>query len=301
MKKSRIYLALLVLGTAFWGISFPLVKEGISIVHPFSFLMYRFLLAALVLSILFFKQVKQINWQTVKYGVWVGIPLLLAILLQTIGLQYTSSANASFISGMDVLLIPLLKFFVFRKSIKPKTWLACTMALAGLYVIAMAAAGSGFNKGDMYALAGAIAFAAYVLLVGKYNRKVETISLVIVQLYTCTIVYAVLAFMTVDVRHLVLPMDWSVWKAVLFTGIFATAYMYGIQNVSQKYIEEEKVALTYLCEPIFATLAAYILIAEPITARTIIGGSLILLSMFIAEYKFKYIPFLRARESKAHQ
>lgn len=54
MKKSRIYLALLVLGTAFWGISFPLVKEGISIVHPFSFLMYRFLLAALVLSVLFF-------------------------------------------------------------------------------------------------------------------------------------------------------------------------------------------------------------------------------------------------------
>nr|WP_297168044.1 DMT family transporter [uncultured Dysgonomonas sp.] len=300
MKKSRIYLALLVLGTAFWGISFPLVKEGISIVHPFSFLMYRFLLAALVLSVLFFKQVQQINWQTVKYGVWVGIPLLLAILLQTIGLQYTSSANASFISGMDVMLIPILKFFVFRKSIKPKTWLACTMALIGLYVIAMASAGSGFNRGDMYALGGAIAFAAYVLLVGKYNRKVETISLVIVQLYTCTIVYAVLAFMTVDVNHLVLPMDWNVWRAVLFTGIFATAYMYGMQNVSQKYIEEEKVALTYLCEPIFATMAAYILISEPITMRTVIGGGLILLSMFISEYRFKYIPFLNTAD-KVHQ
>ncbi|MBD8347235.1 DMT family transporter [Dysgonomonas sp. HGC4] len=299
MKKSRIYLGLLVLGTAFWGISFPLVKEGISIVHPFSFLMYRFLLAALVLSILFFKQLKQINWQTIKYGVWVGIPLLLAILLQTIGLQYTSSANASFISGMDVLLIPILKFCVFRKSIKPKTWLACTMALAGLYVIAMASAGSGFNRGDMYAVGGAIAFAAYVLMVGKYNNKVETILLVIVQLYTCTIVYAVLAFATVDFSHMALPMDWNVWKAVLFTGIFATAYMYGIQNVSQKYIEEEKVALTYLCEPVFATLAAYVLISEPITIRTIIGGGLILLSMFISEYRFKYIPFLRTAD-KVH-
>lgn len=300
MKKSRIYLALLVLGTAFWGISFPLVKEGISVVHPFSFLMYRFLLAALVLSILFFKQVRLINRDTVKYGVLVGIPLLLAILLQTIGLQYTSSSNASFISGMDVLLIPILKFFVFRKSIKPKTWLACTMALIGLYVIAMTSTGNSLNRGDAYALAGAIAFAVYVLLVGKYNRKVETISLVLVQLYTCATICVLLAFSTVDVNHLALPMDWNVWRAVLFTGIFATAYMYGMQNVSQKYIEEEKVALTYLCEPVFATIAAYVLISEPITIRTIIGGSLILLSMFISEYRFKRIPFLSTIK-KVHQ
>lgn len=287
MKKSRIYLALLVMGTAFWGISFPLVKDGLNVVHPYSFLLYRFILAALVLSILFFNQLKRINLQTVKYGMLVGVPLFVAILLQTIGLQYTSSSNASFISGMDVMLIPILKMFIFKKSVKPQIWIACSIALAGLYIIAMNSGSNGFNQGDLYVLAGAVAFGCYVLLVGKYNTKADTISMVIVQLYTCAVAYAVLVISTLGTEQLILPADTSVWKAVLFTGILATAYMYGIQNVSQKFIEEEKVALTYLCEPIFAVIAAYFLIQESITVYTVIGGLCILSAMFISEYNFK--------------
>ncbi len=71
--------------------------------------------------------------------------------------------------------------------------------------------------------------------------------------------------------------------------------MYCIQNIAQKYIEDEKVALTYLCEPIFATIAAYLLINEDITIRTILGGSLIILALFISEYKFKSLTLLREK------
>lgn len=287
MKKSRIYLALLVMGTAFWGISFPLVKDGLHIVHPYSFLLYRFCLAAIVLSVLFFNHLKRINLQTVKYGILVGIPLFLAILLQTVGLQYTSSANASFISGMDVLLIPVLKLFIFRRPVKLKTWIASSVALVGLYIIAMSSESGGFNIGDCYVLGGAFAFGCYVLLVGKYTDRVETMSMVIVQLYTCTIAYAILVVSTLGTNELVLPADNSVWKAVLFTGVLATAYMYGIQNISQRFIEEEKIALTYLFEPVFAVIAAYFLINESITLYTVIGGLCILIAMFISEFSFK--------------
>lgn len=287
MKKSRIYLALLVMGTAFWGISFPLVKDGLNIIHPYSFLLYRFFLAAIVLSVLFFNHLRRINIQTVKYGVLVGIPLFLAILLQTVGLQYTSSANASFISGMDVLLIPVLKLFIFKKSIKTKTWIACSVALVGLYIIAMSPGSGGFNTGDWYVLAGAFAFGCYVLLVGKYTDKAETISMVIVQLYTCVVAYAILVVFTLGNEGLILPANSSIWKAVLFTGVLATAYMYGIQNISQRFIEEEKIALTYLCEPVFAVIAAYFLINESITVNTVIGGICILSAMFISEFDFK--------------
>ena len=287
MKKSRIYLALLVMGTAFWGISFPLVKDGLNVVHPYSFLLYRFCLAAIVLSVLFYNHLKRINWQTVKYGILVGIPLFLAILLQTVGLQYTSSANASFISGMDVLLIPVLKLFIFKKSVKPKTWVACSVALVGLYIIAMSSENGGFNTGDLYVLGGALAFGFYVLLVGKYTAKAETISMVIVQLYTCAVAYAVLVVSVLGTDQLMLPADGGVWKAVLFTGVLATAYMYGIQNISQNFIEEEKIALTYLCEPVFAVIAAYFLINETITIYTVIGGICILSAMFISEFNFK--------------
>lgn len=295
MRNNRLYLALLVLGTAFWGISFPLVKEGLSVVQPHVFLVYRFLLAALILSVIFFKYLLRINFATLKAGFLLAIPLMAAIMLQTVCLKYTSSSNASFIAGMDVLFIPIFKFFMFKKSIQLKTWVATILAVVGLYTIAMSSA-TGVGYGDLLALIGAVAFAVYILMAGKFNKKVETPSLVIVQMYACVLFCVVLALIQGSPADLALPTDMHVWKAILFTGIFATAYMYCVQNISQKYIEEEKIALTYLCEPIFATIAAYLLINEDITSRTIIGGALIVLALFIAEYKFKYIPLLKQKQ-----
>jgi drug/metabolite transporter (DMT)-like permease len=298
MMNNRVYLGLLILGTAFWGISFPLVKEGLSVVQPHVFLIYRFLLAAIVLSIIFFKYLSKINFTTIKYGVMLAVPLMSAITLQTVCLQYTSSSNAAFIAGMDVLLIPIFKFFLFKKSVQSKTWIACFIALTGLYIIAMSSA-TGFGYGDVLAVLGAIAFAVYILMVAKFsNQKIETPSLVIVQMYACAAFALVMALFTSAPSELLLPMNAYVWKAVLFTGILATAYMYTMQNISQKYLEEEKIALTYLCEPVFATFAAYFLIGEDITSRTIIGGGLILLALFISEYRFRHLPKLKQRTHK---
>lgn len=282
MTKSRVFFALLLIGTAFWGISFPVTKDSFSVIHPFTFLLYRFLIAAVVLNFIFNKQLSLISKQGIKYGLLAGIPLGLAILLHTVGLKYTSSSNASFIAGIEVLLIPLLKLFFFKKRVQPKMWLACTLALVGLYVIAMTSS-TGFAIGDLYVFIGSIFFSLYVLLVSKLKDKTEAFSFVIVQLYTCAAFYAVLTVATLGPSALYVPMQEDVWTALLFTGVLATAYMYCVQNIAQKHIEEEKIALAYLSEPIFATVAAYFMINEEITMRTIVGGLLILSAMFIAE------------------
>ena len=288
MMNKRVYLGLLILGTAFWGISFPLVKEGLEIIDPHVFLIYRFALAALILSVVFFKYLKKINKKTVQYGVVAAVPLMAAISLQTISLQYTSSSNAAFIAGMDVLLIPIFKLIVFKKKVQTKVWIACMIALSGLYIIAMSSA-SGFGYGDVLAVIGAVCFAVYILMVGKWGSRVETPSLILVQMYSCTALAILVSLFYVSPSDLVIPMNFSAWKAVVFTGVFATAFMYSVQNIAQKYIEDEKIALTYLCEPIFATVAGYFLIGEAITVNTIVGGALILSALFITEYKFRYI------------
>lgn len=294
MKNNRLYLALLVLGTAFWGISFPLVKEGLSAIQPHTFLTYRFLLAAIILSVIFIKYLRRINLLTIKVGVLLSLPLIFAIMMQTVSLKYTSSSNAAFIAGMDVLLIPIFKFFFFKKSIPFKTWFACSIALIGLYIISMASS-TGFGYGDLLAIFGAVAFAIYILLVSRFSHKnIETPIVVVVQLYSCAIVSFLFMLIKGTPNDLIFPMNTSVLNAILFTSILATAFMYYIQNISQKYIEEEKIALTYLCEPIFATIAAYVLIGEPITVKTIIGGTLIVTALFIAEYKFKYLGRIMA-------
>lgn len=294
MTKSRVFFVLLLIGTAFWGISFPVTKDTFTVIHPFTFLLYRFLVAAVVLNFIFNKQFSVISKQGFKYGILAGIPLCIAILLHTVGLKYTSSSNASFIAGIEVLLIPLFKLLFFKKRIERKMWVACIIALAGLYIIAMTSS-EGLAIGDMYVFIGSLFFSFYVLLVSKLKHKTEAFSFVIVQLYTCAALYGILTVTTLGPSALYVPMQKDIWIALLFAGVLATAYMYCVQNIAQKYIEEEKVALAYLCEPIFATVAAYFLINEEITIRTIVGGILILSAMLIAEVnirKMKPISFL---------
>ncbi|MDR2948068.1 MAG: DMT family transporter [Prevotella sp.] len=287
MSKSKIYLPLLVLGTAFWGISFPLSKDAFDSIHPYTFMFYRFLIAAFILALIFHKQVPKINNETIKKGSIAGIFLFMGICWQTVGLKYTSSSNASFIAGIEVVLIPLFAFLFLKKSIQPKMWVACLLALAGLYTIAMASGLSNFRIGDLMVFTGSLFYSAYVLYVSRVSTdrqsKVDAIPFVIIQLFICAVLAGVLTISTQGAGAISMPLSPDVWKALLFVGALSTAYMYCIQNAAQRYIEAEKIALTYLCEPIFATIFAYVLLNEEITGRTIIGGTLILLAMLMAE------------------
>ncbi|MBK5721308.1 DMT family transporter [Dysgonomonas sp. Marseille-P4677] len=290
MSKIKIYLPLMVLGTAFWGISFPISKEAFETVSPYTFMFYRFFIAALALSLIFYKQVLKLDRSTVRKGLISGILLFMGISWQTVGLKYTSSSNASFIAGIEVVLIPLFAFLFMKKAIQPKMWAACILALVGLYTIAMSSGFSNFRVGDLFVFIGSLFYSAYVLYVGKVST-IDTSSesaldarpFVIVQLFTCAVLGGALALVTQGASAIVIPLSIDIWTALLFVGILSTAYMYCIQNIAQKYIEPEKIALTYLCEPIFATVFAYFLLNEGITSKTVIGGSLILLSMFISE------------------
>lgn len=287
MSKSKIYLPLLVLGTAFWGISFPLSKDAFEVINPYTFMFYRFFIASLILALIFYKQVLKINESTIKKGFLSGVLLFMGICWQTIGLKYTSASNASFIAGIEVVLIPLFAFLFMKKSVQPKICIACILALTGLYIIAMSSGFSNFRIGDLLVFIGSLFYSAYVLYVGKVSTdtesKLNAIPFVVIQLCVCAVLAGLLTVSTQGVAAIVMPSSFEIWKVLLFVGILSTAYMYCIQNAAQKYIEPEKIALTYLCEPIFATIFAYLLLNEEITNRTMIGGSLILLAMFISE------------------
>lgn len=302
MSKAKIYLPLLILGTAFWGISFPISKEAFETIHPYTFLFYRFLIAAIALALVFHKQILCINKSTVIKGAIAGIFLFMGIGWQAVGLKYTTSSNAAFIAGIEVVLIPVFAFLFMKKAIQPKIWVACCFALAGLYIIAMASGLSDFKIGDLLVFIGSLFYSAYVLYVGKIStqksddeKKLDPRNLVIIQLAVCAIASAILTVTTQGgIEGLRIPVTTNTIQTLLFVGILSTGYMYCIQNIAQKYIAPEKIALTYLCEPIFATLFAYLLLGEDITKATILGGSLILLAMLTSEIDpSRYIKILK--------
>lgn len=286
MSKRQLLLLLLILGTAFWGISFSFVKSGVGNGSPFVFLGYKFGLAAIVLAAIFFRRLKRLDRGVVLAGVAIGVPLLLGNVLQTIGLQSTSVTNSAFITGLDVLLIPIFKWALFRKPVAGRIWISCAIALTGLYLI-VAQQGLRLNVGDVWTMGCALFFACYVLTVGWYSHKQDAMLTVVVSMSVCA--FGCLFAGLFDTRAIWAPSDSAFWEGVLFAAFFATAFMYAIQSEAQKYLEEEKVALTYLCEPVFAAIAGVVLLGEMLSFRTIFGAGLILLALLIAELNFRKV------------
>lgn len=285
MNKNLAF-GLLILGMAFMGVAFVYVKDAVTGYSPFVFLFWRFLVATLMLSVVFYKYVRQASISIVKIAFLCGIPLLLSIVFQTIGLKYTTVANSAFITGMVVLIIPIFKMIFYKRSVKPIVWISCIIASTGLYIITLKN-GLHLNIGDAWTVACAIALAFYVLQTGKYAEAPNPIARVTVIMAFCTLGSLLGSVTTPSINWF--PQEVDFWKSVWFTAIFGTVYMYSVQNYVQRFISEEKVALAYLTEPIFATIAAVILISESVTVDTLIGGVLILVAMFLSERKPKTV------------
>ena len=110
MEKKNFYLFLLILGTAFWGISFPVTKMSIGNISQSTFLFYRFFFASISIGLIFHKQLKNINLKSIKAGIGLAIPLTFGIHFQTLGIvKHTSASQCAFVAGMCVVIIPILK------------------------------------------------------------------------------------------------------------------------------------------------------------------------------------------------
>jgi drug/metabolite transporter (DMT)-like permease len=284
MDKKYIFIALLILGTAFWGISFPVTKMAVTGVSQSTFLLYRFALATAILAIALFPQLKKINRKSFLAGMFLAVPLTMGIYLQTLGLKYTPASQCAFIAGLCVVVVPIIKLLVLKTKVDPKIWLAAIIALAGLFIISIKDQLS-ISIGDLYTTVGAIAFAVYLIQVEKYSATGEIIVTIVPMFLTCT--FIMLGIALTDSTATWLPDTQGFWPGILYCAVFSTAYMYTVSNLSQRYITAEKVAIIYLFEPVFAAVASFLILHELLSQRLIIGGILIFAGTLISEVKFK--------------
>nr|WP_315423452.1 DMT family transporter [uncultured Pedobacter sp.] len=284
MEKRNLFLILLILGTAFWGISFSVTKLAIGQHQPVLFLFYRFLLATMVLSVIFWKQVKNLNATTIKRGAGLAIPLVLGIYLQTLGITHTSASQCSFVAGITVVMIPVIKLIIYRKAAALKIWIAACTALIGLFVISITDKFS-IGTGDLYTIIGAFCFAIYLIQIEKESKADDIVPTIVPMFATCAVLTFVLTFIQGNPTWI--PQQETFWIGIVFCALFSTAYMYTISNISQKYISAERVSIIYLFEPIFGAFAAHFILGEAITSRLLIGGGMIFLATLISELKWR--------------
>jgi drug/metabolite transporter (DMT)-like permease len=294
MKKQWIADMCLLFVTFIWGATFVLVQNAISFLEPLSFNGVRFLLAGLFLLIWLFlfhrPQLKMWNGSLLLSGAFMGFWLFSGYAFQTIGLLYTTSAKAGFITGLSVVLVPLFAFFLLKQKPKANAIFGVLIAAIGLYLLTMNGELS-VNKGDLLVFLCAVSFGMHIVITGKYSSQFPTLLLTITQIFTVAILCVIAAFFFEDWTQMLngaILQKTEVWPALLITSLLATAFAFLVQTNFQRYTTATRVALIFAMEPVFAALTAYIWANERLTISALVGCLLILLGMILAELPISF-------------
>ncbi|WP_312472941.1 DMT family transporter [Neobacillus sp.] len=299
MKKPIMADLSLLLVTLIWGTTFVLVQNAIDFLEPFSFNGIRFLIAAilLIVCLLIFerRQLKQLNFKIFASGVFIGFWLFLGYVTQTMGLLYTSTSKAGFITGLNVVLVPLFSMFLLKQYPSKNAILGVLIATFGLFLLTMTDAAT-LNIGDGFVFICAISFALHIILTGKFSSKFPTLLLTIIQVTTVALLSIGSSFLFEDWRKSLnkdILLSKDVIVALIITSVFATALAFFIQTNFQKYTSATRVALIFAMEPVFAAIAGYFWALERLSISALFGCILIFTGMICAELPTNKIPLLR--------
>ena len=276
--QAEIYLLIIVI---IWGSTFALIKGVIDTIPPYTYLAYRFLLAALILVVIFWKRLKKFNIMILKKGSLIGIFLFLGYTLQTVGLKYTTATKAGFITGFSVVLVPIISFLLLKEKVSRDSVIGVALATLGLWFLNYNSSFS-FNLGDFLVLLCAFSFAMHIISVGLFSKKLDYVLLAITQI---TVVFVLSLFMALIFERSAIHLSYSsdIWWSILITGIFATALAFYMQNRFQRHSTATKTAIIFSGEPIFAAVFAYLLLGEKVSLIAWAGGLLIIFGMIVSQ------------------
>lgn len=260
---------------AMWGISFVWMKDILDQQDVYSFLVSRFIAAALVMLIGNPRVLRKLNRTLLIKGSLIGTALGLGYIFQTLGLERTTPAITGFITGLYVVLTPLIGALVLKEKLTIQAWFYIALATFGLGVLSIS--GFSIGTGEIFVLISAFLFAAHILLLSRWSKDFDAYTLTFVQLATCAIVSGVPA----SLNGFVAPPDYQVWGVVIFTAVFATFFAFVIQTWAQARISATKVAVILTMEVVFAALFSVALGSEPLTLRILLGGSMVLIAMIM--------------------
>lgn len=272
----------LLLITAFWGVTFVVVKDALAHADPFSFLALRFTTGALLLTLAVRRQVLQP--QALRAGALLGLFLFLGFALQTVGLTSTSASRSAFITGLSVVGVPFVTLVFFRRAPRLPSLLGVVLAVVGLWALTRPDAdggGGGFSTGDLLTLGCALAYAFHIAFTERLAPQTGVMGMVAVQLWTVALLSAV----CVPLQPGGPRVDWNggFAAALLFTGVFASAVAISVQTWGQARTSAVRAALIYSLEPVFAAAYSVLLGYEALGVREALGGGLIVLGVLVAE------------------
>ena len=282
-RHLRADLALLAV-TLVWGSTFVLMQESVRVLPPYRFLALRFGVGSLVMLALFGRRLWRAPRRQVAVAAGIGVTLFAGYASQTIGLQFTTAARSGFVTGLAVVLVPVIGLILLRQRPPLAAVAGVVLATAGLFFLSWPGwegTSATVLRGDLITLVCSVAFAVQIVLVGKYAPAMDPMALTMAQLLAVTLLSGL--FSLGEPPSLVADFPAWIWASIGFMGVAATALAFAVQSKAQRFTTPTHVALIFAMEPVFSAIFAWLLTGEVLTGRSLVGCLLILSGMIVAE------------------
>lgn len=285
MRKQALRADLLMLITAMiWGSGFVAQTSGMDHIGPYLYTGLRFALGSLCLLPLLLRRSDAVKPEPLITrgllfgGIVMGLALCTGINLQQVGLLFTSVTNAGFITGLYVIVVPLLGLLLGHKT-GTGTWLGAGLAVVGMFLLSV---GDNFHvaSGDWLQLIGAVVWGGHVILVGVFASRHDAIRLAFLQFLTCSVISLILALIFEDIQ---LQSIIAAGPALLYGGVVAVGIGYTLQVVAQKDAIASHAAIILSLEAVFAAIAGALLLGESLHLKGYLGCALMLAGMLLAQ------------------
>lgn len=300
MKRRTLWADALMLITALiWGTTFVAQSLGMEHIGPFLYTGLRFALGSLVvLPLVLLARAPRVAPEHRRFSkpmllgsILLGGVLTIGINLQQIGLMFTTVTNSGFITGLYVILVPLLGLFMGMRS-GLGTWAGASLAVIGMLLLSVTAH-YRIAFGDLLQMASAICWAVHVLLVGILASRYDPIRVSFVQFAVCAAISLLLALALEEIQ---LEAAMLAAPAIAFGGILAVGIGFTLQVVAQKDAIASHAAIILSLEAVFAAIAGWLVLNETLSLRGFIGCSLMLCGMLVAQL----VPIYQQRRQKRH-
>ena len=279
MKKRFVAEGALIGAALLYGVTFPLVHDALDDITPFAYLVGRFGIATLLLAPVTIPALRTRGPERrmlLRAGLTAGAILFGGYATQTIGLQYTSPSTSAFLTGLYVIITPVIESVISRRLPRPPVIAGIVIATVGLYLLTGADVQLG--RGEVLTLACAVLFAWHIVYIGAYANLLSPLQFGSVQI-------AAVALLSVApaTQQGVGSLSTLAIVAVVFTGVACSAVALPLQLWGQQRIPATRAALILLSEPVFAGIAGYVN-GERLGAERLAGALTILVGIVVSEF-----------------
>jgi drug/metabolite transporter (DMT)-like permease len=281
--------SLLLLTAVIWGFAFVAQRVGMEYVGPFGFNGVRFALGCFVLLPFLFRNGMRdehssspgpglFPLHSLAGGLLAGLVLFCGASFQQVALVYTTAGNAGFITGLYVVLVPIIGIALGHKT-HAGTWIGAALAAAGLYLLSVVEQFT-ISPGDLLVLIGAFFWAGHVHLIGWLSPRQDPLKIAFLQFAACAALSLIVAG---GIEQNTASKYMSAAIPILYGGVLSVGVAYTLQVVAQKKAKPAHAAIILSLEAVFAAIGGWLILGETLSPRAITGCILMLCGMLMAQ------------------